>query len=110
MAPHVMGNVFDCRPKQYPVLFAGLHNSGKTQALYSLMPDASPAVSPTMAFNLETVVIDNAKLQITDTGGNDKWARPLGKHFWQGQKAVVFFVDSSDAVARPNRKRRKERS
>lgn len=50
----------------------GLDNSGKTTALYFLKLGEVISTTPTIGFNVETVVYKNVSFTVWDIGGQDK--------------------------------------
>merc|ERR1719433_2479332 len=56
----------------------------------------------TMAFNMEIIHWADAIINVTDTGGNEAWLRPLWKHHFPNKQALVLVVDSTDDVRMGN--------
>lgn len=54
------------------IKIVGLDNSGKTTALYFLKLGEVISTTPTIGFNVETVVYKNVSFTVWDIGGQDK--------------------------------------
>lgn len=80
-----MGNIHEkfSKKKDYRFLLSGLDGAGKTTILYKLKLGETIQSIPTIGFNVETVNINNLKIVLWDTGGNEKlW--PLHTHYFEG--------------------------
>merc|ERR1712146_743682 len=83
--------------KEMRVLMLGLDNAGKTTILYKLKLGQGVSTIPTVGFNVETVTFKKVKFNVWDVGGQDK-IRPLWRHYYAGTQALIFVVDSNDAI------------
>ena len=82
--------------KEVKVLILGLDAAGKTTILYRLsLGQYVQQVAPTVAFNLEKVVVGNLTLQIWDLGGQQQ-LRPFWRLYYKNINGIVFVVDSAD--------------
>jgi len=83
--------------KEAKVLMIGLDASGKTTLLYKLKLGELVTTIPTIGFNVENVVCPVTQMSITvwDVGGQEK-IRPLWRHYYENQNAVIYVVDSYD--------------
>lgn len=81
--------------KEIPILLVGLDNSGTTTLLYYLKHGRMMSTSPTIGFNVETIVRHGLLLTMWDVGGQDK-IRPLWNHYFDQSKGVIFVIDSED--------------
>ncbi|XP_061191258.1 ADP-ribosylation factor 1-like [Saccostrea echinata] len=83
--------------KRHPVriMVLGLYDSGKTSILHYTKLGEVVTTIPTIGFNVETLI--NKRLTLTgwDVGGRDK-IRPLYRHYYSNNDALIFVVDSSD--------------
>ena len=93
----------------------GLDNAGKTTILKKLNGEDTSGVSPTLGFNIKTLIRDGYTLNIcaskdsvilrsnnrlTEKGdvGGQKTLRPYWRNYFESTDAVVWVVDSSDAL------------
>ncbi|XP_062594396.1 uncharacterized protein LOC134255848 [Saccostrea cucullata] len=83
--------------KRQPVriLVLGLYDSGKTSILHYSKLGEVVTTTPMIGFTVETLI--NKRLILTgwDVGGRDK-IRPLYRHYYSNNDALIFVVDSSD--------------
>jgi len=77
------------------VLMVGLDAAGKTTILYKMKLGEAVSTIPTVGFNVESVSFHHNTLTCWDIGGQDK-LRPLWRHYFIGNDAVAFVVDTSD--------------
>jgi len=73
----------------------GLDNAGKTTILYNFKMGELIATTPTIGFNVETLVYKNVQLTVWDIGGQDK-IRVLWRHYYANTTGLIFVVDSND--------------
>ncbi|KAK1923147.1 GTP-binding protein [Papiliotrema laurentii] len=85
------------KSREMRVLFLGLDNAGKTTILKKLNGEDTSGVSPTLGFNIKTLIRDGYTLNIWDVGGQ-KTLRPYWRNYFESTDAVVWVVDSSDAL------------
>ncbi|XP_006000618.1 ADP-ribosylation factor-like protein 11 [Latimeria chalumnae] len=84
--------------KQARVLMMGLDNAGKSTLLYKLKHNKIVQTSPTVGFNVETLLTErHVSLSIWDVGGQDK-LRPSWKYYTDDTDALIFVVDSTEEV------------
>eukprot|EP00741_Cyanophora_paradoxa_P013714 tig00020710_g13237.t1 len=81
----------------YRILLLGLDNAGKTTILYKLRMGEVVTTTPTIGFNVETIVHKNVHFTAWDVGGQEK-LRPLWRHYFSGTHAVIYVVDAADAA------------
>lgn len=85
-----------CKRKEVRVLLHGLDASGKTTILYKLkFPNENLTITPTLGFNVESILIKGYEFTAWDVGGRDK-VRTLWRHYYPGTDALIFVIDSSD--------------
>ena len=77
------------------ILFLGLSGAGKTSILYRLKRDDSFEITPTIGFNVETVLSKSVSFTIWDVRGESRHS-PLWRHFFAESKGIVFVVDAAD--------------
>ncbi|KAK8850709.1 hypothetical protein IAR55_004629 [Kwoniella newhampshirensis] len=85
------------KSKEMRVLFLGLDNAGKTTILKKLNNEDIKDISPTLGFNIKTLIRDQYTLNIWDVGGQ-KTLRPYWRNYFESTDAVVWVVDSSDRL------------
>ena len=88
-------NSFFSSKRDMKLLMVGLDASGKTTVLYKLKLGDLITSIPTIGFNVETVEYKNLKFTMWDVGGQDK-LRPLWRHYFEHNDAIIFVVDSND--------------
>lgn len=81
--------------KEAKVLMLGLDSAGKTTILYRLKLGLTLETIPTMGFVYEKIQHKKFVLNVWDVAGQDT-LRPLWRQYFQGSKAIIFVVDSSD--------------
>ena|SRR3989338_4480010 len=77
------------------VLFLGLDSAGKSSCVYRLQLGNVVRTTPTVGFNLETLVYKNITFQVWDLGGQTG-LRPYWRCYFAKTDAVVYVVDSTD--------------
>ena len=82
--------------ERHRVLVLGLHASGKTSCVCRMQGELTESIRPTTGFNVTLIVHDGTTLEMWDVGGNDRWVRPLNRHYLPNTQAVVLVVDSTD--------------
>ncbi|RSH87075.1 ADP-ribosylation factor-like protein 2 [Saitozyma podzolica] len=85
------------KSKEMRVLFLGLDNAGKTTILKKLAGEDISQISPTLGFNIKTLIWGGYTLNIWDVGGQ-KTLRPYWRNYFESTDAVVWVVDSSDRM------------
>ncbi|KAK4685732.1 ADP-ribosylation factor-like protein 2, partial [Tremellales sp. Uapishka_1] len=85
------------KSKEMRVLFLGLDNAGKTTILKKLNDEDISGISPTLGFNIKTLIRDGYTLNIWDVGGQ-RTLRPYWRNYFESTDAVVWVVDSSDRM------------
>jgi ADP-ribosylation factor 1/2 len=82
-------------PTPARILMVGLDNAGKTTVLYKLKLGEVVTTTPTIGFNVESIVYKNISFTVWDVGGQTK-IRALWQHYFENTDAVIYVVDSSD--------------
>ncbi|GAA5895053.1 hypothetical protein JCM6882_008273 [Rhodosporidiobolus microsporus] len=83
------------KEKQVRVLMLGLDNAGKTTICKAILGEDVDEVSPTLGFNIRTIVHQGYTLNVWDIGGQTS-LRPYWRNYFEQTDAVVWVVDSSD--------------
>ena len=91
----ILRKLFTKQEVKYKIVFNGLYYSGKTTILYRLRSGQVVPTTPTMGFNLETLVYKNLSFEVWDAGGGDH-IRPIWHHYYHGMSALVLVIDSND--------------
>ncbi|BEI82650.1 hypothetical protein CcaverHIS002_0305180 [Cutaneotrichosporon cavernicola] len=85
------------KAREMRVLFLGLDNAGKTTILKRMSGGDISSISPTLGFNIQTLMRGEYTLNIWDVGGQ-RTLRPYWRNYFESTDAVVWVVDSSDAL------------
>ncbi|BGP14944.1 hypothetical protein JCM10213_007254 [Rhodosporidiobolus nylandii] len=83
------------KEKQVRVLMLGLDNAGKTTICKAILGEDVDEVSPTLGFNIRTIMHQGYTLNVWDIGGQTS-LRPYWRNYFEQTDAVVWVVDSSD--------------
>ncbi|GMT24602.1 hypothetical protein PFISCL1PPCAC_15899, partial [Pristionchus fissidentatus] len=81
--------------RELRVLTLGLDKAGKTTILRTLKGDLSSPSFPTLGFNTELIIHNDAKFTLWDVGGQ-RLMRPMWHLYGKGSHAFIFVVDSTD--------------
>ncbi|TPX72743.1 hypothetical protein SpCBS45565_g00176 [Spizellomyces sp. 'palustris'] len=87
------------KEKEIRILMLGLDNAGKTTILKRINGEDISTISPTLGFNIKTLVHNDYKLNIWDVGGQ-KSIRSYWRNYFEQTDGLVWVVDSAD---RPDR-------
>ncbi|XP_032831110.1 uncharacterized protein LOC116954578 [Petromyzon marinus] len=84
------------------VLLLGLDGAGKSSMLYRLKLGEEVTTSPTIGFNVESVMQSGRSpgLSMWDVGGQDL-LRNMWSHYYPGTDGLLFVVDSADVERIP---------
>ncbi|BET02645.1 ADP-ribosylation factor-like protein [Nesidiocoris tenuis] len=83
------------KEKEMRILILGLDNAGKTTILKHLNHEDPTTISPTLGFNIKTIVYGDYKLNMWDVGGQ-KSLRSYWKNYFESTDGIVWVVDSVD--------------
>ncbi|GJN89864.1 hypothetical protein Rhopal_002853-T1 [Rhodotorula paludigena] len=83
------------KEKQVRILMLGLDNAGKTTICKAILGEDVDEVSPTLGFNIRTIVHQGYSLNVWDIGGQTS-LRPYWRNYFEQTDAVIWVVDSSD--------------
>ncbi|KAG4306422.1 hypothetical protein PORY_000410 [Pneumocystis oryctolagi] len=77
------------------MLLRGLDNAGKSTIVKKISGEDVTAISPTVGFNIKTLMWDCFKLNIWDIGGQ-KVLRGYWRNYFEYTDAIVWTVDLTD--------------
>ncbi|GAA6060281.1 hypothetical protein JCM10212_003981 [Sporobolomyces blumeae] len=83
------------KEKQVRVLMLGLDNAGKTTICKAILGEDVDEVSPTLGFNIRTIIHNGFTLNVWDIGGQTS-LRPYWRNYFEQTDAIIWVVDSSD--------------
>ncbi|KAM1357169.1 hypothetical protein ACFX13_031919 [Malus domestica] len=83
------------KEKEIRILMVGLDNSGKTTIVLRINGEDTSVVSPTLGFNIKTIIYQKYTLNIWDVGGQ-KTIRSYWRNYFEQTDGLVWVVDSSD--------------
>jgi ADP-ribosylation factor-like protein 2 len=83
------------KEREMRILILGLDNAGKTTILYSLLGLPLDQVSPTLGFQIQTMLRDGLKIHIWDVGGQSS-LRPFWRHYYEETDGLVWVIDATD--------------
>ncbi|CAM9276451.1 unnamed protein product [Phaeothamnion confervicola] len=81
------------------ILVIGLDNSGKTTLIHHVKPKKAETfeVTPTVGFQMEEFEKNRLRFTIFDMSGQSRY-RTLWEHYYREADAVLFVLDSTDAI------------
>ncbi|KZS94125.1 ARF/SAR superfamily [Sistotremastrum niveocremeum HHB9708] len=85
------------KEKEMRILFLGLDNAGKSTIVKKLNDEDISKISPTLGFEIKTMIHGRCTLNIWDVGGQ-RTLRPYWRNYFERTDAVVWVVDSSDRL------------
>ncbi|KAJ1448359.1 ADP-ribosylation factor-like protein 2 [Pelagophyceae sp. CCMP2097] len=83
------------KEKEMKVLFLGLDNAGKTTVVKKFNGEETDTISPTLGFDIKTLVHKSYSLNIWDVGGQQT-IRSYWRNYFEVTDGVVWVVDSAD--------------
>uniref|UniRef100_A0A0A0KGG8 ADP-ribosylation factor-like protein 2 n=1 Tax=Cucumis sativus TaxID=3659 RepID=A0A0A0KGG8_CUCSA len=83
------------KEKEMRILMVGLDNSGKTTIVLKINGEDTSVISPTLGFNIKTIIYHKYTLNIWDVGGQ-KTIRSCWRNYFEQRDGLVWVVDSSD--------------
>lgn len=86
----------DKRAEEVKILMIGLDEVGKTTLLNNIELGSVSSSTSSIGFTVETLKYKNVKIISWGAGIRDK-IRPLWRHYYEGMKAIILVVDSSDS-------------
>ncbi|KAK9842022.1 hypothetical protein WJX81_004618 [Elliptochloris bilobata] len=85
------------KEKEMRFLMVGLDNAGKTTIVKRINGEDTSTISPTLGFNIKTMQFKSFRLNIWDVGGQ-KMLRAYWRNYYEQTDALLWVVDSADAV------------
>lgn len=73
----------------------GLDNAGKTTICKSILHEDISLISPTLGFNIRTILHKGYSLNVWDIGGQTS-LRPYWRNYFEQTDCIIWVVDSSD--------------
>ncbi|GAA5837150.1 hypothetical protein JCM5353_007173 [Sporobolomyces roseus] len=83
------------KEKQIRILMLGLDNAGKTTICKSILHEDISLISPTLGFNIRTILHKGYSLNVWDIGGQTS-LRPYWRNYFEQTDCIIWVVDSSD--------------
>eukprot|EP00249_Psilotum_nudum_P009638 c22060_g1_i1 orf=287-844(+) len=83
------------KEKEMRILMVGLDNAGKTTVVKRINGEDTSTISPTLGFNIKTMLYKSYQLNIWDVGGQ-KTLRSYWRNYYEQTDGLVWVVDSSD--------------
>lgn len=85
------------KEKEIRILILGLDNAGKTTVVKKLNGEDTNTISPTLGFNITTLLHNGFNLNLVDVGGQ-KSIRTYWKNYFESTDALIWVVDSADKM------------
>ncbi|EMR10551.1 hypothetical protein PNEG_01257 [Pneumocystis murina B123] len=85
------------KDKEIRILMLGLDNAGKSTIVKKISGEDVTTISPTVGFNIKTLIWDCYKLNIWDIGGQ-KVLRGYWRNYFECTDAIVWTVDLTDRM------------
>ncbi|QSL65395.1 hypothetical protein MERGE_002705 [Pneumocystis wakefieldiae] len=85
------------KEKEIRILMLGLDNAGKSTIVKKISGEDVTTISPTVGFNIKTLIWGCYKLNIWDIGGQ-KVLRGYWRNYFEFTDAIVWTVDLSDRM------------
>ena len=82
-------------PRDTRIIMIGLDAAGKTTILYKLKLGDVIHSTPTIGFNVESVIYKTLKFNVFDIGGQFR-IRQLWHHYYEHTDAIIYVLDRSD--------------
>lgn len=83
------------KEREIRILVLGLDNAGKTTILYSLLGLSPNKVSPTLGFQIQTILKYDFKINVWDVGGQSS-LRPFWRHYYEETDGLIWVIDATD--------------
>lgn len=85
------------KEKEMRILILGLDNAGKTSILKRLNGEDVGETSPTLGFNIKTVLYNNYVLNLWDVGGQTS-LRSYWRNYFECTDGLIWVVDCTDKM------------
>jgi ADP-ribosylation factor-like protein 2 len=83
------------KEREMRLLMLGLDNAGKTTVVKQLKGEEVRSVSPTLGFDICTMIYGEYTLNIWDVGGQQT-IRSYWRNYFEATDAIIWVVDSAD--------------
>ncbi|KAH9249836.1 hypothetical protein BASA81_012431 [Batrachochytrium salamandrivorans] len=83
------------KEREARVLVLGLDNAGKSSVLCALLGGDLNSISPTLGFDIQTLVIASVQCNLWDIGGQET-IRHFWRNYFEETDGLVWVVDSAD--------------
>lgn len=97
MVLHTILKKLKRKEKEVRILILGLDNAGKTTIVKKLNGEDTSTISPTLGFNISTLMHNGFNLNLWDVGGQ-KSIRSYWKNYFDSTDALIWVVDSADKL------------
>lgn len=97
MVLHTILKKLKRKEKEVRILILGLDNAGKTTIVKKLNGEDTNTISPTLGFNISTLMHNDFNLNLWDVGGQ-KSIRSYWKNYFDSTDALIWVVDSADRL------------
>lgn len=84
------------KERELRVLVVGLDNAGKTTIVKRVNGESIDEISPTLGFNIKSMMHGDYALNIWDVGGQ-KTLRSYWRNYYESTDGLIWVVDSADA-------------
>ena len=81
--------------RELRILMVGLDNAGKTTIVKRINGEDFSSVSPTLGFNIKTLMYGGYAFNIWDVGGQ-KTLRSYWRNYYETTDGLIWVVDSAD--------------
>ena len=85
------------KEQEVRILLLGLDNAGKSTLLCHLLHEPLANVSPTLGFDIRTVVWDRIRVNVWDVGGQET-IRAYWRNYFEETDGLIWVVDAADTV------------
>mmetsp|Transcript_7713 Transcript_7713/g.22850 ORF Transcript_7713/g.22850 Transcript_7713/m.22850 type:complete len:229 (-) Transcript_7713:1242-1928(-) len=83
------------KEREMRILMVGLDNAGKTTIVKRINGEDISEISPTLGFNIKTMVHNGFTLNIWDVGGQ-KTIRAYWRNYFESTDGLIWVIDSAD--------------
>eukprot|EP01028_Stygiella_incarcerata_P012715 TRINITY_DN80252_c0_g1_i1.p1 TRINITY_DN80252_c0_g1~~TRINITY_DN80252_c0_g1_i1.p1 ORF type:complete len:185 (-),score=51.10 TRINITY_DN80252_c0_g1_i1:105-659(-) len=83
------------KEKEMRLLVLGLDNAGKTTIIKKFNGEDIDKISPTLGFNINTLIYDSYRLNVWDVGGQ-RTIRSYWRNYYEQTDGLVWVVDCAD--------------
>lgn len=87
------------KEREARVLVLGLDNAGKSSVLCALLGGDLNSISPTLGFDIQTLVVASVQCNLWDIGGQET-IRHFWRNYFEETDGLLWVVDSADGAGR----------